>query len=311
MRAVLTAAYGDEIDVDALIHLRDVVRRADNARRPAFGPPGSLVAKRRGRGLETVDVRAYVVGDDVRHLDHNVTARTAAPHVKTFYDEQDETALLIADFRPEMLWGTRRALRSVAAAEALCLIGWRVVAQGGRVGLVVLGGEAPELASPRSREQGMLRVIGGLARAHRHVMHGLHEGRRTETSLDEALNIVDDLTSSALSSGRRSLYLATGFDRPGPEFDLWARAVQRRASLKVLLMRDAFETQPPAGVYPVLAEGDRRFWARIGKQKTPQQQLEQSAMRLERLGARVAPVDVSAGPEALISTPEFVWLDHG
>ncbi|MBX2854095.1 MAG: hypothetical protein KTR21_03855, partial [Rhodobacteraceae bacterium] len=83
------------------------------------------------------------------------------------------------------------------------------------------------------------------------------------------------------------------------------------ATLKILLIRDAFETQPPAGAYPVLAEADRRFWARIGAKPSSALGRGEAVTRLERVGARVARVDVASGPEALISAPEFAWLDHG
>ena len=83
------------------------------------GRPGGFAGKRRGNGLEIVDVRPFSEGDDSRHLDAATTARTGRPHVRTFRDEREKTALLVADFRPAMLWGTRRRLRSVAAADAL------------------------------------------------------------------------------------------------------------------------------------------------------------------------------------------------
>ena len=43
---------------------------------------GSYKSKIRGRGIEFSEVREYVLGDDVRHIDWNVTARTNKLHVK-------------------------------------------------------------------------------------------------------------------------------------------------------------------------------------------------------------------------------------
>ncbi|TXM93858.1 DUF58 domain-containing protein, partial [Methylobacterium sp. WL122] len=67
-------------------------------------------------------------GDDRRHIDRNATARTGILHVRTHHDERDRAVVLLADFRPSMLFGTRRALRSVAAAEALASLGHTVEA---------------------------------------------------------------------------------------------------------------------------------------------------------------------------------------
>ncbi|MFD1333947.1 DUF58 domain-containing protein, partial [Methylopila musalis] len=103
-------------------------------RRGASGPrrlaarPGGVVTRRRGRGSEIDDVRPWTDGDDIRHIDRHATARTGELHARTFRDERERAALLVADFRPAMLFGTRRAFRSIAGAEALALLGWRAVA---------------------------------------------------------------------------------------------------------------------------------------------------------------------------------------
>lgn len=51
----------------------------------------------RGRGMEFEEVRAYVPGDDVRHIDWNVTARAAEPFVKVFREERQMTVQLVVD----------------------------------------------------------------------------------------------------------------------------------------------------------------------------------------------------------------------
>ncbi|WP_158808463.1 DUF58 domain-containing protein, partial [Beijerinckia sp. L45] len=125
---------GVDLDVDALLRLRHLAARMRDPRTLPRSPmPGDIIHRRRGRGLEVHDIRVWSEGDDIRHLDHNATARTGVPHTRTYLDERERTVLLIADFRPSMLFGTRRALRSVAAAETVALLGWRAIARGGRV----------------------------------------------------------------------------------------------------------------------------------------------------------------------------------
>jgi uncharacterized protein (DUF58 family) len=75
------------------------------------------------------NIRIFSEGGDIRHLDHNTTARTGVPHVRTFRDEREKSVLLLADFRAPMLWRTRRVFRSVAATGFLS-----VHDQAGRVG---------------------------------------------------------------------------------------------------------------------------------------------------------------------------------
>ena len=44
---------------------------------------GSYKSKIRGRGIEFSEVREYAIGDDIRRIDWNVTARTKKLHVRS------------------------------------------------------------------------------------------------------------------------------------------------------------------------------------------------------------------------------------
>ena len=61
----------------------------------------------RGRGMAFSEVRGYQVGDDVRDLDWNVTARYAHPFVKVFEEERELTVMLLVDMTGSTDFGTR------------------------------------------------------------------------------------------------------------------------------------------------------------------------------------------------------------
>ena len=44
----------------------------------------------KGRGMSFAEVREYQVGDDVRDIDWNVTARYVRPYVKVFEEEREQ-----------------------------------------------------------------------------------------------------------------------------------------------------------------------------------------------------------------------------
>ena len=46
----------------------------------------------RGYGMDIADLREYQYGDDVRHIDWNVTARLQTPHVREFHEDREITA---------------------------------------------------------------------------------------------------------------------------------------------------------------------------------------------------------------------------
>ncbi len=282
---------GVSVAAETLLALRRHLRPASGgAWRPDPRPAG-FPGRRRGPGLEAVDVRVFSHGDDVRHLDRNVTARTGTPHVRSYREERGATALLLADFRGAMLWGTRRALRSVAAAEALALAGWRAVEAGGRVGLYAFGGGEPLFVPPRGRTSAMTAVAGGLAQAHSAALAAAASAKGSEPDLATALE-----TAARLAPTGATLILATALDDEGPDFHGLAEALARGGGLKIALLQDAFETEPPPGDYPFVGADDRRRWAQLGRRDRGHDPRRQA---LERLGVPVLPIAAQAHPEAM------------
>ena len=288
---------GIAVDAEALIALRHLSRRQHGAKVSPTNLPGGFVSRKRGRGLETAEIRLYTHGDDIRHIDRNTTARTGQLHVRTFQDERDRTAILCADFRSDMLWGTKRAFRSVAAAEALCLIGWRVVEAGGRVGLIAFGGGEPVLVPARGRERGMVNVIGGLAQAHRDALQAAATGAQPMVTLDETLEM-----AARVSPSGASVYLATGLDKPGPEFTAMASALNHRADLNVLLVTDAFETSAPSGNY--LFEDDNGRHSATLNTRTVEPAGVKRMERLGKIGIPSVALDASKPPAEMIGMLE-------
>ena len=277
-----------QIDVEALLKLRHLAARMGGGRTPPrTNLPGGIVHRRRGRGLEVHDIRQWNEGDDIRHLDRNATARTGVPHVRTFRDERERMALLLADFRPSMHFGTRRALRSVAAAEALALLGWRAAGEGGRVGLLAAGAGGAFAARAGRGARAMVRLIGAMAQAHRAAMAN---AETNDPPLAQALEAADRIAGTG-----GSIVVATALDAPGDDFDALASRIARKRALVFVLVCDAFELRPPPGSYPHAAG-----WLRIGAAPPP----DPRPARLERLGARVVQLDSSLAPEAMAQALE-------
>jgi len=281
---------GVSVDVDGLLALRHLAEMAPDAMPSTTAMPGGFVQRRRGRGLEVADVRVFEEGDDVRHIDGNATARTGVPHVRTFQDERDRTTLLIADFRAPMLWGTRRAFRSVAAAEQLSLVGWRAIAEGGRVGLMTLGGSAPVFVPARGRERAMISVVGGLAHAHRAAIEAQISGEPVPPEpLDGFLRMAEQIVPRGAS-----VVLASSLDEPGAECEAVMSSLAHRVALSVLHLRDAFEDKAQDGSYPFETSAGRRGLGVVSSR------IERSdsdlTVRLPSLGVPVYPIDTSVVP---------------
>ncbi|WP_395665277.1 DUF58 domain-containing protein [Methylocella sp.] len=288
-------AKGVALDVDHLLSLRHLALRLDApAGPPRSALPGETPHRRRGRGVEIHDVRPWVDGDDLRHLDRNVTARTGAPHVRAFREERERATLLVADLRPSMLFGTRRALRSHAGAEALALIGWRA-AREGRVGLVALTHEGAQLLRYGRGARAMIAVCGALAAAHREA---LNAGARADPPLDAALDEADGL------AGRGADFvLATGLDEEGARFAAVAEKIAAKRDFAALLMTDRFETAPPPGAYPFATLAGAAGWLDVGEAGVALPDAREA--RLRRLGVEAMTLDCGLAPDAMAARLRF------
>jgi uncharacterized protein (DUF58 family) len=137
-------------------------------------PVRSLLAGRhasrlRGRGLSFDEIRQYRPGDDIRNMDWKVTARTRRPHVRVFTEERDRPTLLIVDQRQSMFFGTRRCMKSVAAAEAAALAAWRVLDVGDRVGAFVFDdADVLEIRPHRSHAR-VMQILGAVVTMNRRL----------------------------------------------------------------------------------------------------------------------------------------------
>lgn len=113
---------------------------------------GRHASRLRGRGLAFEELRHYQPGDDVRSIDWRATARRGSAHVRVYNEERERPVLLIADQRVPMFFGSRRAMKSVVAAELAALAAWRTLHAGDRVGGIVFNeAELVEIRPKRSQ----------------------------------------------------------------------------------------------------------------------------------------------------------------
>ena len=125
--------------------------------------PGHRISRLRGRGMDFAETRHYQPGDEIRHMDWRVTARTGEPHVKVYQQERERPVIVLADFNPSLYFGTRVALKSVVVAKVAALIAWRAVKDGDRVGALLFSSDRHQEIPPRSRDKGILPLLSNLS----------------------------------------------------------------------------------------------------------------------------------------------------
>ena len=99
---------------------------------------GAYHGARPGIGLTFAELRAYEPGDDVRHIDWNVTARQGRPFVRRFVEERALSLWLVVDVSASMRFGPERTTKADRAAQAAALLATAAIQNGDRAGLVLV-----------------------------------------------------------------------------------------------------------------------------------------------------------------------------
>lgn len=116
----------------------------------------------KGRGMEFNEVREYHIGDDIRSIDWNVTARTGEPHVKLFVEERELTIMFMVDLSASGAFGSTRKIKNEVAAELCALLAFSAIKNNDKVGLIVFTDQVELFIPPAKGTTHVLRLIRDL-----------------------------------------------------------------------------------------------------------------------------------------------------
>lgn len=113
----------------------------------------------KGRGLEFVEVREYLPGDDIRSIDWNVTARMQMPFIKKFIEERELTIMLLLDVSASNCFGSVNRLKRDLATEVCAVLGASATKNSDKVGLITFTDRIESYVPPRKGTSHVFRVI--------------------------------------------------------------------------------------------------------------------------------------------------------
>jgi len=102
---------------------------------------GRHASKLRGRGMDFLELKNYVQGDDTSKIDWRATRRTNKTYVKIFNEERDRTVHIVLSQQSNMFFGSQGSFKSVQAARLAAIVLYSVLHSGDRVGAVVFNDE--------------------------------------------------------------------------------------------------------------------------------------------------------------------------
>ena len=113
----------------------------------------------KGRGMSFAEVREYRLGDDVRDIDWNVTARSRKPHIKVYEEERELTMMLVVDVSGSRMFGTTDLLKKNIITELAAVLAFSAAQTGDKVGCIFFSDKVEKFIPPKKGRSHILMII--------------------------------------------------------------------------------------------------------------------------------------------------------
>ncbi|MFZ5434559.1 MAG: DUF58 domain-containing protein [Calditrichota bacterium] len=218
---------------------------------------GEYHAVFKGRGMNFAEVREYQLGDDVRSIDWNVSARMGHPYIKLFEEERELLVMLLCDMSSSSQFGSGNQLKAEMAAELAAVLAFSAIKNNDKVGLLLFTDKVEKYVAPRKGKSHILRILRELL---------TFEPQRSGTNIRAALEYMNSVVKKRAIVFLISDYIDTGYDKA-------IRIVGRKHDLTAVHLTDPREySLPDLGLIRVHdAESGSPMWidsssARIRRQ---------------------------------------------
>ena len=151
----------------------------------------------KGRGMTFSEVRAYEIGDDIRAIDWNVTAKLNEPHIKVFEEERELTLMLLVDVSGSENFGSRNQLKREMITEICATLAFSAIQNNDKVGVLFFSDKVEKFIPPAKGKSHTLRIIRELIE---------FKPQSTKTNISEALRFF-----SAFQKRRAIVFVLSDF----------------------------------------------------------------------------------------------------
>ncbi|MCF8081839.1 MAG: DUF58 domain-containing protein [Deltaproteobacteria bacterium] len=190
---------------------------------------GQYVSAFKGRGMEFSEVREYQIGDDIRTIDWNVSARFGQPYVKVFQEERELTVMLILDLSGSQLFGTRRKFKRELLAEVAGMLAFLAIRTNDKVGAILFSSRVEKYIPPKKGASHVWRLIKEIF---------TYEPQDLNTDVASALAYLNRVAKRHCIVFFISDCMDQGFEKP-------LKLTARKHDLTVIRISDPAETELP------------------------------------------------------------------
>ena len=183
----------------------------------------------KGQGITFDEVREYQVGDEIRTIDWNVTARMGQAYIKKYVEERELVMMLVVDMSASTSFGSIAETKAEIAAEIAALLAFSAIRNNDKVGLICFTDTVEHFVAPRKGQRHVLRVV-------RDILH--FQPKQPGTNIESALAFVDRVLKP-----HSVVFLISDFKDTGYEKQL--RLSSKRHSLIAITLQDRREVELP------------------------------------------------------------------
>ena len=183
----------------------------------------------KGQGITFDEVREYQVGDEIRTIDWNVTARMGQAYIKKYVEERELVMMLVVDMSASTSFGSIAETKAEIAAEIAALLAFSAIKNNDKVGLICFTDTVEHFVAPRKGKRHVLRVVRDILR---------FQSQQSGTNIETALTFVDKVLKP-----HSVVFLISDFKDTGYEKQL--RLSSKRHSLIAITLQDRRELELP------------------------------------------------------------------
>ena len=113
----------------------------------------------KGQGVQFSEHRTYAAGDDVRHIDWKVSARSKEPLLKQYEEERELSVFIIADFSSSQEFGSQHITKRELVTQLGSMIAYAANLSGDKVGVLFVTNKVKRTIPPKKGKNHVLRII--------------------------------------------------------------------------------------------------------------------------------------------------------
>ena len=178
-----------------------------------------------GEGYDFIELREYMPGDDIRHIDWNITAKMQKPFIKIFREERELNVVVASILNGSVHFGSKR-FKQELISEINALISFSVLRNGDLLSSYIFTDTMVSHAKPTKK-------LSAVSKGVEAILEFDALGKKAD------YKVISDTLYKRLR--RKSLIIVVGDFFEIPDF----RVLAKKHEVLAIIVRDRFEEKPP------------------------------------------------------------------